>query len=156
MRNALRATFALLAAGVIGCGPGQAPRHPVHGVITLNGDPYPDATVHFMPEPSNEALAEAEDVTGADGGYKVISMGRPGLPVGKYKVIVTPRPTDEEAADLAKYEDEEQRRATLESLGVKAAKQRIKKAERPTGEFPTEVVAGDNVLKFDVKTKAAK
>jgi len=154
LRNARYAMLAVCAAGAIGCGSGEAPRHPVTGTVLLNGDPYPDATVQFVPDPGNVALAEAEDVTGSNGEFRVTSMGRPGLPVGKYRVIVEPKPSAEEAADAAKYEDEEQRRMALIAKGIDPDKQTKKKqAEKPKGEFEAEVLAGENTLEFNVKTK---
>lgn len=154
LRNARFAMLILCAAGAIGCGSGEAPRYPVTGTILLNGEPYPDVTVQFVADPGNEALAEAEDVTGSNGEFRLTSMGRPGLPVGKYRVIVTPKPTAEEAADAAKYEDEIQREMALQSLGIDPTKSKKgKKAERPGGDFEAEVVAGENALEFNVKTK---
>jgi len=154
MKTAYYATVAWLAVGVIGCGSGEAKRFPVHGTVTLNGKPYPNATIQFVPDPTNVALVEGEDVTGPEGNYKLTSMGRAGLPVGKYKVIVTSKPTaEEEAAQKAKFEDEEQRRMALMSLGIDPAKQAIKQG-KPGGEFTAEVKAEDNPLEFDVKAKS--
>lgn len=156
LKKPLRLSLFLSVVGSIGCGDGEAPRHPVHGVITLNGEAYPDALVKYVPEPGNAALAEGEDVTGPNGNYKITNLGRAGLPVGKYKVLVTPKQSAEEAAaEQAKFEDEEQRRMAMASLGVDPAKQ-AKKAGKPTGEFEAEVVAGDNSLEFDVKAKSSK
>ncbi|WP_406698633.1 carboxypeptidase-like regulatory domain-containing protein [Singulisphaera sp. Ch08] len=149
-------SLALLAAGVIGCGGGEAKRYPVHGIITLNGKPYPNATVEFVPDPSNVAISAGNDVTGPEGTFKIASMGRSGLPLGKYKVIVSVKPSEEEeASQKAKYEDEEQRRMALESLGINPAKQAAK-AGKPGGEFQAEVTAGDNALEYDVKSKSGK
>ena len=158
MRNVFRATLALLAAAVVGCGPSEAPRYPVHGVVTFNGQPYANALIQFVPDPSNASPAEAEDVTGPEGNYKLTNSGRPGLPVGKYKVFVKYQPPAEEvAAEKAKYEDEEQRRDALRSLGIDPDKQAAKKAGgKPPGEFNAQVEEGDNELEFDVKGKGAK
>lgn len=154
MRTRHYATLALLAAGLIGCGEGEAKRHPVHGVVTLNGKPYPNVTIQFVPDPANVALAEAEDVTGPEGNFKITSMGRAGLPVGKYKVVVTAKPTaEEEAAQRSKYEDDEQRRMAMMSLGIDPGKQAIKEG-KPGGEFAAEVSTGDNPMEFDVKGKS--
>ncbi|WP_165074161.1 carboxypeptidase-like regulatory domain-containing protein [Paludisphaera rhizosphaerae] len=148
-----RRALVLLAAGLVGCSGGEAPRHSVQGTVTLNGKPYPGVAVQFVPEPTNLALAEAEDVTGPEGNYKLINNGRAGLPTGKYKVIVVARPSAEEAAaDQAKFEDEEQRRMAMMSLGIDPAK-KAAKAGKPGGEFPAEVTPGENQLDFDVKGK---
>jgi len=153
MRITHSAVSALLAACVVGCGSGEAKRYPVHGTVTLNGQPYPNVTVEFVPDPSNVAILAGNDVTGPEGNFKVISMGRAGLPVGKYKVIVTAKPTaEEEAAEKAIFEDEEQRRMAMESLGINPAKKAAKEG-KPGGEFNAEVIAGDNPLEFDVKGK---
>jgi len=154
LRNARYAMLAVCAAAVIGCGSGEAPRYPVTGTILLDGKPYPNATVQFVPDPENAALGEAEDVTGSDGGFRLTNLGRPGLPVGKYRVIVTSKQSaEEEAAEAAKYEDEEQRRIALASLGIDITKQSKNSKEKPGGEFEGEVVAGENILEFNVKTK---
>ncbi|WP_406698631.1 carboxypeptidase-like regulatory domain-containing protein [Singulisphaera sp. Ch08] len=156
MRPTQFAMLVLLTAGFMGCGSGEAKRYPVHGTITLNGKPYPNATVEFVPDPANVAISEGNDVTGPEGNFKITSMGHAGLPLGKYRVIVSVKPTaEEEASQKSKYEDEEQRRMALESLGINPAKQAAK-AGKPGGEFKAEITAGDNALEYDVKAKSGK
>ena len=149
--------LAFFAALMVGCSGGEAARYPVEGVILLNGKPYPSVTVDFVPDPGNAAIAAGSDVTGPEGNYRITTLGKPGLPVGKYKVVVTPKVSEEElAAEKAIYEDEEQRRMALESLGGAARRKAAKKEEKPGGEFETQVEATTNTLEFDVKAKADK
>jgi len=147
--------LAFFAALMVGCGDGEAARYPVEGVILLNGKPYPSVTVDFVPDPGNAAIAAGSDVTGPEGNFRITTLGKPGLPVGKYKVVVTPKLSEEElAAEKAIYEDEEQRRMALESLGG-AARRKAAKKEKPGGEFEAQVEATTNTLEFDVKAKAS-
>ncbi len=116
---------------------------------------HPNVTVQFVPDPANVALGGSR---GRDrvlkSNFKITSMGRAGLPVGKYKVVVTAKPTaEEEAAQRSKYEDDEQRRMAMMSLGIDPGKQAIKEG-KPGGEFPAEVSVGDNPMEFDVKGKS--
>ncbi|WP_435016223.1 carboxypeptidase-like regulatory domain-containing protein [Tundrisphaera sp. TA3] len=143
------ALVGLLALSSAGCGGGSVPFYPVKGTITFNGKPYPDANVAFVPEPDNAAITAGVGATDAEGNYAITSE-KSGLSAGKYRVVVTPN-----APEGGQYEDEEQRRMALASLGIDPLKQAAKEG-RPGGEFQAEVKAEANVFDFEVKGKAAK
>lgn len=143
------ALIGLLALASMGCGDGVS-CYPVQGSVTFNGKPFADATIDFVPDPENSAITAGAAVTDAEGNYKVVNLGKAGLSPGQYKVVVTPK-----VADGSAYEDAEQRRMALESLGVDPLKQANKEG-KVGGEFKGEVRAEPNVLDFDVKGKTVK
>jgi hypothetical protein len=147
------ALAALVALAAVGCGDGVS-YYAVKGEVTLNGKPYPDASIEFVPDPDNAAITAGSDVTGPEGNYKITNLGKPGLSAGKYRVLVTPKPPEPSAGGPS-FEDEEQRRMALESLGINPAKQAAKEG-KPGGEFKAEVKAEPNILDFDVKGKTAR
>ena len=74
-----------------GCGGGGGPEHPVSGIVTLDGDPVPNATVRFIPDGDTDATSSGYAETGTDGKF-VITAGaknKKGLVAGKYKVTVS-------------------------------------------------------------------
>ena len=81
----------ILYIGLGGCG--SSPRLvPVSGSVTVNGKPAEGAIVMF--HPTDPAVATASAVAEADGTFKIVSGGEPGLLVGKYQVTVMwPDPT---------------------------------------------------------------
>lgn len=87
----------LLLAVAGGCSKGVSLKTvPVSGKVTLDGQPVSGATVTFLPEvpAAGAALAPSSGLTGADGSYKLITMGSgreafDGIPPGNYKIIVT-------------------------------------------------------------------
>lgn len=84
--------MACIALGTItaGCGDASGPRlAPVEGAVTLNGKPLEEATVSFVPDPSNREVTPGLGVSGEDGTFKVQHNGRFGLALGKYKVLIS-------------------------------------------------------------------
>lgn len=65
--------------------------HSVEGVVLLDGQPLPSASIQFIPQ------GTGQDATGAtdDQGRFVMSTNDPrdGVAAGKYKVVITPRQT---------------------------------------------------------------
>jgi len=73
-----------------GCGKGAAKLTPVEGKVTLAGKPMPGGTVAFWPV-DRKITADAPGPIGtidADGHYKLTTAGKPGAPMGKYKVTI--------------------------------------------------------------------
>ena len=67
-------------------------RIPVTGAVTVNGKPAEGAMVMF--HPADEKATTASAIAEADGSFKVISDGEPGLVQGNYKVtVIWPDPT---------------------------------------------------------------
>jgi hypothetical protein len=81
--------FTLLALS--GCG--SSPRLiPVSGSITVKGKPAEGAILMFHPASPTDATGSA--VAEADGNFKIVSGGEPGLLQGKYQVtVIWPDPT---------------------------------------------------------------
>lgn len=77
---------ALLAAG---CGGEGGPALvPVEGTVTMDGKPYANANVSFIPDASNSAVTSGSAITADDGSYKARYLSRYGLAPGKYKVTI--------------------------------------------------------------------
>jgi len=82
-------TFAtgLFAAGLVAfCGCGKAGYVTVHGVVLLDGEPVPEASVAFVPEdPHGE---NATGYTDEEGRFVMKSTSVEGVKPGKYKVRI--------------------------------------------------------------------
>lgn len=86
-----------LAAGLlgslVGCGDDQARLVPVHGKVTLDGQPLVGKTVKFIPDEGTPGLG-AGATTNVEGTYTLIAdrpgatRDMPGAPAGVYRVIV--------------------------------------------------------------------
>jgi hypothetical protein len=87
-RPALAAAF-LAALAAAGCGAAQ---HPVDGRVFLNGQPLTNkaGSIVLRPDPAatKDGRVSPFGVLQRDGSYSVATNGRPGAPVGKYKVVV--------------------------------------------------------------------
>ncbi len=95
MRASLQKVVApLLLLPLAGCGsdPGIAPVFPVTGKITINDQPLKAATamVVFKPDTSkkNSSTFEPSGTLDEQGVYSLVTKGRPGAPLGWYKVVV--------------------------------------------------------------------
>ena len=73
-----------------GCGGDDATLVPVVGKVTLDGSPLGKGSVRFQPDKAkgNTFVSEPIGEIGADGSYKLTTGGKPGAPVGWYKVSV--------------------------------------------------------------------
>lgn len=80
----------------VGCGGGSGPAGPklapAKGVINYNGRPVNAATVLFSPSKGNPGMGMTDD----QGKFAITTGGRPGVAIGKCKVVVS-KPTS--AAD---------------------------------------------------------
>lgn len=64
-----------VALATVGCGGGPTlDTHPVEGVVTLDGEPVPDATVMFVPVDEEQGLS-ATGVTDQNGVYRLTAVG---------------------------------------------------------------------------------
>jgi len=84
--------FSSLAA--LGCGGGES-LYPVSGKVYSDTKPLTGGTVTFIPDTSkgNTTKFSPGSKIGSDGTYSLISGGKPGAPLGAYKVaIVTDAP----------------------------------------------------------------
>jgi hypothetical protein len=86
MRNEFFLAAILLATAITGCNRGEI-LAPVTGVVTLEGKPIPRATVQFRNDQKGVHMqAEADQ----QGRYVVRMANGDGLPLGEYKVCVSP------------------------------------------------------------------
>jgi len=59
-------------------------RYEAGGTVTFDSKPVENATLAFVPDAGLAGQAQ----TDKDGKYKITSVGKPGLPAGKYKVSI--------------------------------------------------------------------
>ncbi len=62
---------------------------PVSGIVTINGEPFPGASISFTPSASNDPATSGIDATGPEGNYRIMYRGKTGLAPGKYSVLVS-------------------------------------------------------------------
>lgn len=94
----LRMGCLVLICALVGCsggpaGPTPPPTVPVKGKVTMDGKPFGNAIVTFVPTGSTKGIGSSGE-TDAQGNYtlRTYSGGKdatPGAPVGNYKVIVS-------------------------------------------------------------------
>lgn len=62
----------------------------VKGKVTLDGNPMTKGSVRFVPDKAkgNNATTESAGTIGADGSYTLATAGKPGAPLGWYKVTI--------------------------------------------------------------------
>jgi hypothetical protein len=82
----------LLGAGFgAGCGgPASVATVPVTGKVTLDGQPVTSGQVSFFAADAKAGVGLCTGIIDANGEYKIFSDGKPGAPLGKYKVMVMP------------------------------------------------------------------
>ena len=135
---------------------------PVKGTVYLSKDPLPNASITFIPDPSNPQQTPGGDTSGSDGSYLANFKGRVGLAPGKYKAIVTPGQPPDEGGDadsvvMEAFKDdpimlaEMRRGAAAGRAGKKGAKK-----PPPPEEFEVEVPAGGVERDLVLKQAVAK
>lgn len=75
------------AALLTGCGPTPPRLEPVTGSVRVAGKPLAGGSVSLRPV-GNALGHQPTGPIGADGRFEVFTLGRPGAPAGKYKVLV--------------------------------------------------------------------
>lgn len=156
----------LLAAGAVcaissaGCNSGQPPAvktDMVEGVVTLDGQPVPGATVTFLPV-QDGAGASATGMTDASGKYTLTAVGAgigaqagAGTLPGEYRVGVL----KDEIPDLAQIEQDPEGKAGGQGKEIKITHVIPQKFNDPRkSEIPNVTVkAGDNDIPIDLKSK---
>jgi hypothetical protein len=93
-RVAVIATTAILC----GCSNSGPAKGTATGTVTLNGRPVTQGSVVFQ---NAEAGVSQMVPLGADGSFEMRSYEGPGIPVGSYKVIITPRTMSQGEQPLA-------------------------------------------------------
>lgn len=99
MRRRAWLTSALVLA-MIGCGEKGPPMGPVRGKVTLDNQPLSEGVVVFESIPGGFGSSA---VLQPDGSYSIRCQYGNGLPVGRYRVAITPPRRG--PAEIAKQED---------------------------------------------------
>ena len=147
--------------GLSGCGGGPK-LVPVSGTVTLNGKPFRDAQILFLPDDSNKAGMAGADLTGPEGNYKAMTNGRSGLVPGKYKVVVVRTTVDTTKVRTEFKDDPYMAKLVIEGpdggalAQPSAAPPQSTKSTEIKGEFEREVEQAGGTLDFDVKAEVAK
>ncbi len=159
IRITIAATLAVaLAPLASGCGEGGPALVSVSGTVTINGKPLEGAIVQFVPDPAvNKEGRTAEDITGPEGNYKLMTGGRSGIVPGKYNVNVTKAAVAVSSKVAEQFKDDPFM-AQMSSNPPTAGNAKPKNASEAI-EFKVEreVPAGGGVQDIDVKatSKAA-
>ena len=74
-----------VAIGFFGCGRDTFPLVPVHGIVTLDGQPVEGARISFIPE----RAFTAGGITDVGGRFTLMCQGRRGCPPGRSQVLVS-------------------------------------------------------------------
>lgn len=78
-------TTLVLGMFVAGCGSGPS-TYPVEGRVTMDGTPLTSGSVQFVAVEGVQY--DPVGTIGADGTYRLVTLGKEGAPLGKYKVLV--------------------------------------------------------------------
>jgi hypothetical protein len=86
--------IAILMGGLtwttLGCGTSREKLVPVAGKVTLNGQPWNIGVIGFFPNVAkgNGNEIAAVGAIASDGSYQLFTSGKPGAPLGWYKVVI--------------------------------------------------------------------
>jgi len=79
----------MILLSAAGCGSSGPSTVPVSGKITVDGQPLAKGSLRFVPDSAKADSPNSEPAGTIEGGsYSVFTGGKPGAPVGKYKVAV--------------------------------------------------------------------
>lgn len=131
-RNALLCLLsAVLFVAVSGCGSDPMNAATVTGKVTVDGKALTRGSVRFVPDKSkgNNATTEPTGTIGSNGEYSLVTNGKPGAPLGWFKVsVVAAEPLDSSKAtatpksDVAlKFNDPEKSGLSVEVVSSPAA-----------------------------------
>ncbi len=141
------ALFAAFLAALIvlpACGGGPIKTEGVSGVVTYNGEPLPNATVHFIPADSTGSPSYGK--TNEKGEYKLqtlLGAADAGTTPGKYKVKIDCLESFE-TGETIEVNGEEQPEMDVRSI-IPATYN-----NEETSGLEADVVAGDNTFNFDL------
>ena len=127
-------SLVLVICGFSACG---GPEHPdvgrVTGVVTLNGEPLPEATVMFQPENGRASIA----TTDSAGKYSLTYLdGVPGAILGVHKVIIRTEIPGEDGQ-------------------LPISKEKLPKKYHENTELTAEVKPGSNTFDFPLTSQGA-
>lgn len=104
LRQLGSAVAILVLVGVVGCNSGDASLFPAKGKITYKGQPVADASVTFTHSAGHMSVGKSD----ANGEFTLMTFGKPGAPVGQYKVGIRKQaqragaPADPKPEDMIK------------------------------------------------------
>lgn len=148
MDRLFRFGFATLVLLAVGCGPSGPELVPVSGRVLLDGQPLPAKSVFFIPADGTGGLGAGAN-TKSDGSYELIAVypgavkDMPGIPAGKYKVVVSePRfPIETEMAVQGQSSEPEVAIDFAQPTPPKASQPKITIPEPYTSENSTPLTA---------------
>lgn len=160
----LLTTMTVCCIGCSGSGGNDIDLGQVSGVVTMDSKPLPNAIVVFMPEKGNPSSGR----TDSNGNYELAYLGDlKGAIIGSHKVSITTKaaadstqPLDDDA-DFSKSDLADTKNVSLQPADESDASiQKPSKNKEPIPakynsktELKGEVVAGENTLNFDLKSK---
>jgi len=127
--------------------------------VLLNGKPFKDADIVFIPDSSNKDGLPGADKTGPEGNYTGQSNGRIGLVPGKYRVLISKVQVDVSRVPKEHKDDPYMANIVLhgpEAVSDQVARPSSTKPAEIKGEFEREVPPGGGILDFDVKAEVPK
>ncbi len=147
--------MALLA----GCSEESGPKLvPVSGVVTYHGKPLEGAVVTFCPMSlTDETPRPGESLTSASGRYDLLCMDRPGLPSGKYRVVITKTHRDVSNYPEAFKDDPSMAEFVLSESGTpKGGKSKANTTVKIDSRFDRDVPSEGAKLDFEVGSALPK
>ena len=75
----------------LGCGPAPVKLVPVTGKVTIQGMPLPYGTITLVPnaDSGNTGKSQPFGNVSAEGTYAIMTDGKPGAPLGAYRVTIS-------------------------------------------------------------------
>lgn len=117
---------------IVGCDAGSG-LSPVTGTVTLDGKPYPNAQVRFVPDTGRPSIG----YTDQSGAYSLIYIrDEMGAAPGNYRVDITTVHVSESDSD-----------------GGKEPPEKIPAKYNKTTELKADVQPGENVINFDLTSR---
>lgn len=80
----------LFSITMIGCGPADTRLYPVSGRVSLEDSVIEVGTVSLYPDAAGANFVSTGTIS-SDGTYSITTDGKPGAPLGTYRVAITPQ-----------------------------------------------------------------
>jgi hypothetical protein len=133
--------IAALLTSLLGCGDGGPELASVKGIVTVDGQPVPNATLTFVPQEGSPSYGQ----TNREGKYELMFTDvKRGAMLGSHQVTI-------EGQRLSKDELAEMK---AQGMDVPDRIVEIPKAYRQAGALTAEVKRGSNAIDFNLETKS--
>ncbi|MCU0717306.1 MAG: carboxypeptidase-like regulatory domain-containing protein [Pirellula sp.] len=133
--------FAIVFTSLSGCGDGGPELASVKGVVTVDGQPVPNATLTFVPQEGSPSYGQ----TDRNGSYELMFTDvKRGAMLGSHQVSI-------EGQRLSKEELAEMK---AQGMDVPDRIVEIPKAYRQAGALTAEVKRGSNAIDFHLEAKS--